>query len=611
MNRRSPRERGMLGIASLLAVGLVTLAGTAGDTRTLAAWNDAEWTSASEIGALDCKNATGRFATRGEGRMLSGALLGYDLDSLAAASGTTATNNGSRVAHQPPGAVPAAAPDAYAHPLDVSALRAVSVDLGGGLLQLPLDNATGVIGQFGQARSTGAAAGASGAITDGGGIALEPGGGYPTLGSLRLQQLLAQINPPAAAALGNVADVSLEIGAVAGRASLDGCAGTWRRDLAATVDRDHLVASLDTRMTSPTVTALYAAVKSTVDGLESAVLALPTNTSALNSITGSVVGLVNTALGLPVLNGLVRLKPGSTSVVFTEASASLAPLRSLLDQPVRDEHGIVGVNLAAGVVVVDTAALLAQAYPVVYGGGLNALPPNTQLLVDQHVIDTLTKALGSALNGWIDDVNDALLATVEGISLRTTVSIGLQLCTLTIVVTCVTWTDIGTIRATAQGSLAAMRAGDGVVTVDTSLLDGTLLGALLNPLVNALTSALVSQLDIIVGQAVNTVVNSYRSLPAAAISAAGAVTPVISAAYGALYLTGIVSVLVNAQNDPSAPGSGPEPADWSGLAAGRYDVAALRIGVLGALGANDVRLYLGRGSVGPICRVPGAGCAGY
>lgn len=86
----------------------------------------------------------------------------------------------------------------------------------------------------------------------------------------------------------------------------------------------------------------------------------------------------------------------------------------------------------------------------------------------------------------------------------------------------------------------------------------------------------------------------------------------VSRLYAGLFLNGVVALTVNAQNDPAA--GGPEPADWTGLDPGRYDVAALRIGVLDALGQSNVRLYLGRGSVGPGCSMAefaGSGCTDY
>jgi hypothetical protein len=70
---------------------------------------------------------------------------------------------------------------------------------------------------------------------------------------------------------------------------------------------------------------------------------------------------------------------------------------------------------------------------------------------------------------------------------------------------------------------------------------------------------------------------------------------------------GVLSVLVNAQNDPDPadPDAGAEPSSWAGIpgvaggdpyATGRYDVAALLLTVVGAIDA--VELVLARGSAG-------------
>src|SRR5690606_27059244 len=140
-----------------------------GAALTDAAWTDDEWVN-STVGTIDCGAAEGMFQTRGEGRVLSGSLLGFDLDALAEAHGMLVTNDGSEVTHTPVGAVPASEPDAYSDPLSVTALSAVNVNLGQGVLQLPLDNETGVLSQYAQARDNGASAGAAGYVTDGGAV---------------------------------------------------------------------------------------------------------------------------------------------------------------------------------------------------------------------------------------------------------------------------------------------------------------------------------------------------------------------------------------------------------------------------------------------------------
>jgi hypothetical protein len=68
---------------------------------------------------------------------------------------------------------------------------------------------------------------------------------------------------------------------------------------------------------------------------------------------------------------------------------------------------------------------------------------------------------------------------------------------------------------------------------------------------------------------------------------------------------GLMGLLVNVQNDPTAPGAGAEPASWSALPApdwaypastGVFDVAALQLSVVGAVQA--IELDLARSSVG-------------
>ena len=88
-----------------------------------------------------------------------------------------------------------------------------------------------------------------------------------------------------------------------------------------------------------------------------------------------------------------------------------------------------------------------------------------------------------------------------------------------------------------------------------------------------------------------------------------------------LGVNGLVSLRANIQND-SAAGNAPDPTtgpypDWEAgtlaVPEGRYDVAALGVGVLnvGGPGAN-VNLELARGSVGVNCPVSAPSpCAGY
>ena len=587
----APRVRRVRARGRGLAVaGIVVATALVGQTGVVsnASWNDSEWTQAS-IRTTDCADPVGAFATRGEGRALSGSAFGIDLDTLAEASGTRVTNDGSVVHYNPAGANPAG-PDAYANPLNIVALSAVNLDLGRGVLQLPLDNATGVLAQYGQARSSGQSVGASGYVTSDGGIATEPADGYPELASLKLSTLLAGINPSAASLLTNVTDVSLQAGAVAGRASIDGCELAWAgaqpdaEVLASALTREYAAADVATVVSSPTVGALVTGVTGVVTDLNATVAGLAGNNGLTSGLTSGITGLLGGLLG--------GFGLGNVAIDSLAATIDLTPVTALLDGAITDSDGVVRIDLAAGTISVDTAALVKSAYGDTDGVSLNGLAPNTDLLADPRIIAALTDALSTALSEWLVSVADALAAAIEGIrvSLKASLRV-LLLADITITVDKV--------------SLAGLDE-PGAVTVGTRAL-GSDLGGLLDGIVGALTSG--------VGPLLEGLIRGLLPLPSALVDTlrplTTAITSTVSNVYNVLYLSGVVSLVVNAQNDPLTGGA--EPADWRSLPARQYDVAALRIGLLGAVGSSDVHLYLGRGSVGPGCSLHQAasGCQGY
>lgn len=597
------RRRGeMLGITTVL-VSIALLAQSS--VVSQASWNDREWDNGA-VGTVSCGPAASAFSSRGAGRVLSGSLFGTNLDAVVAADGVRVTNNGQRALHTPSGAVQVPVPtvDAWVDPLSVTALSAVNVNLGNGILKLPLNNSTGVLGQYGQAQSNGQSAGAAGYITSTGGIGLSPSGGYPELATLSLSQLVGSISPSVAGTLGNVTDVSLRMGAVTGRATLDGCASAWANSAATGLLREYLVTSLRTDITSPTVGSLVTSVNGVVQTLKNTVTGLPTNATVLASLKSGTEGLVNGVLGaasgLGVTLGNVTIRSLTVNPVNTTA------LDTLLTQGFSDPGGVLTVNPSSGSVSVNTAALLAAAYPGVYGSGLNALPPNTNLLSDPTVISALSAALTAAINAWIAQVNAALTTAINSISLSVGIDITLQLQVCTIGCLNVPLVKIVT---TTAGTLTAL-----TTTTSLEVLGVGLLTPVLNTLVGNVVSALVSGLSGVVQTAVNTQLNPLRTLSAALSNLStltGALATAVSTAYSAIYGPGIVAITLNAQNDPTA--GNPEPVDLGTLPNGRYDVAAVRVGVLEAV-AGGGRLYFGRGSVGQNCapaeRAVGA-CAGY
>ncbi len=610
------------GIGALAAVALVSTALVAqGGVVTNAAWNDAEWAHAPAVGTIDCADAAGAFATRGEGRALSGSLLGIDLDSAAKVSGVRVTNDGSSATPTPAAAAPAnSVIDAYADPLDASALNTVNLGLSG-LLQLPLDTDTGLIGQYAQARTDGDAVGASGYITNAGGINTDgQESDYPDIATLRLSDLLNSLGYDIGTATQGVTDLSLSIGAVAGRAALvDTCEAIWSGDTAAAVHRDYLAAGLTTTVESPTVAALTGAVDTSVADVQTALNGVLGQAGLLTGVTTSLVNALTNALGL--VTGLLSLRvaPNGTSVSLAAVDLHLAPLNDFLAAPIQDDDGILSIDLAGGTVQIDTAALLGAAYGETGRTTLNGLSPNTDIFADPAMVEALTQALGSALTGWIVSVDSLLASAVDLATITVNVEIPFQRCSLLGVgsICLGTWQDAGRIKATVSGTLGQLLDGSATVAVDTSALNLGLIGSLLTPLLGAVTGVLGSVLGPLVGGVLQGPITNnvlpLAKLPAdALVSLGGPISGALGSVFTGLSGAGLVSITVNAQNRPSS--GGPEPPEWStGLPSSQYEIAALRIGLLELLPA-PVRLYLGRGSVGPVCSAAGTaagGCAGY
>ena len=564
----------MLGAAALTATVALTV--QLGVTPSNASWNDREWTAGTAGTITDCIDPEGLFATRGEGKALGGSLLGIDLDTVAEVSGVEVSNNGARAAQDPASADPAG-PDAYANPLDVGVLSLIDLNLSN-ILQLPLDTDTGVLGQYAQAQSNGRAAAAAGYVTESGGIALEPSEGYPDLATLKLSTLLDSLGFDLGTLLAGVADVSLEIGAVTGRATIDGCADLWGATDA--VVREYLVAALRTQVTSPTVEALSTSLRDVVGALTTAVNGLAGDQGVLDGITGGLSTLLGGVLG--------TLGLGDVGVTLT-ATLDQDTIDEIIATPISDSGGVLSIDIASGTVTVDTAALLDKAYPAATGSGLNGLPPNFNPLADPVALLALQEALTSTLDQWVDGLTDRLLAAVV-----LDVQVQLELSLLFIPVL-----ELG---ISVTGPLGHLEA---------KLENSDVLGVLPLPL-DSIVNPLLAGLPALVDGLVRPVLSSALE-PALTIltSVTRPVITLVSTLYNALFLDGIVAVTLNAQNDPAS--GNPEPAEWASLPDGQYAVSALRVGVLDALGNANVRLHLGTAVVGPACSAARAPveCAEY
>ena len=138
------------GIAGLTITAIVAAA-IPGVALTNASWNDTEFVHGT-VGSEDCSTAT-NFSTRGAGKLLSGSIGAINLDTLASVNGVVVNNGASGPSVFPSGATSLGS-DAYANPLQVTALSTIDANLGT-LLQLPLNTDAGALNQYAQAHSNG------------------------------------------------------------------------------------------------------------------------------------------------------------------------------------------------------------------------------------------------------------------------------------------------------------------------------------------------------------------------------------------------------------------------------------------------------------------------
>lgn len=598
-------RRGVGTSTAVFALGTALLAPTV--LTSSASWTDVEY-DAGNLGALDC--APERLGTStAAGTLLGGTLLGLDLGTLAEVRGLRVSDTGAGAMPDPASAsvVPDSDAQAYQNPLVVSAaFDAINLELGE-LLHLPLETQLGVAGQYGRASADASSAGAAGTITQGGGIDLAamsaPPDERPRLGTLELGRVLTQALGASLSDLvtGELSDLRLSLGAVASAASVDGCAAAWQREVHAALQRDYAVAGLDLELDSPLTGQLTGAVASTLTSIQTALTALSGDEGLLNELAGGLLG--PSGLG-PLLTTLGVGTPTVTLAVTPDFSA----VTGLLGDTIGDDDGIVTIDLASGVIRVDLAALLGATYGQAH---LNGLPPNTELLINEPVLDALLLAVGGAVDNWLEQVFERLEDALDIVRVALTLDVPLTLLGY----------ELGRLTVSLDASLAALAAGTAVVGASFSqtaglcsipLVGSTLCGAV-DALLSGLTPALLAGLGPLVAGILTPVVSGIvtplvTTLGSTTAALASGIVGLLGDTLGVLFgMDGLVALLVNAQNapDPTDADAGPEPPSWAGLpgpdwaapaSTGVHDVAALVIGVVGA--APAVQLELARSSVG-------------
>jgi hypothetical protein len=627
---------------TVLAATTVLLATTLPILGSNASWRDDEYDHAT-LGTLDCADDN-IVASRAAGKLFGGSMLEADLDEVAELTSMRVTNDGA-AAHPDPatatqvalaaGTNPGGLDVAWRNPLGVEVLDTVNVPLTGtslaGFLQLDTGTGTGVLNQFAGAGSNGYSLGASGGVSDSGAVSLsrDANGNAPTLGTMRLSTLVEKLTGTAlASVVSGVSDLSLEVGAVAGRATLDACEAEWTNDVAAHLDRSYAVAALSAELATEVVKELGVTAGRALDSVQLVADTIDDDSAEVDSEIGDgvrdeiqtgVTGLLE-----PVLGGLTI---GGITVLGPAVSLDLATVRGLTTETITDDTGTVALNLATGQVSVDLAALLGEAYggegfdgqP---GRGLNALDPNTELVLNARVTNALVASLEQALDDWVADMVASVKTAVSAATAEAEIVVMLRGRVLGLTL------DVARLDIRTGGTLSQLIADaaqtDATVTVLDDVADPLLaeaIRALVAPLAPTLEATAEDGTAPLVGTAVQKVLDAAANQVGVELTTASGpvVTTLAAVLNDYLGVNGLVSLKVNAQNDPiTGPGTYP---DWESgnrqVRDGRYDVAALSVGVLDAGDPRTtVHLELGRASVGVSCLLGGAlhqsgACAGY
>lgn len=589
------RRRIAASVALLAALAVVSTT----TTTSLASWTDREYVTGSTH-ALLCTDA-GSGTSTGTGRLVSGQLGALDLDALASITGVTAANTGAGSTVTPSTSTALAA-DTWANPLALTALSAINADLGGALV-IPTGVDTGVLNQWAKARADTTSAAAAGAVLNSGAISLTPpanGAALPRFATLQLGTVLQSVLGSSVSSLvTGLADIQLGVGAVASDATLDGCRATWNGIYTALV-RQYALAGLEATLSSPTVSRLSTDTAATLTSLSTQITTIAGSSGLVNALSSGILGSLS-----PVL-GAVGVGTPTVSVSITP---DFSAVTDLLTGTISDPGHLATISPGTGTVTIDLDALLGPAY--LSSPQLNGLAPNSRLLINETAINALKTALTTALASWVGTVIAAVNAALSVVTVH--VKLVAPISALSIVV--------GTLVVETTASLASLLAGTATVDVHVDQTTGlcaiVIVGPTLCGIVNALTAGLTgavkTALGPVIGGAVQTALavlsGTVTTLSTTLATDSSALVTFLGTSTSTLFgPTGLVSLTANAQNlpDPAIPNAGTPPSWAAGLpgptvnpdSTGRYDVAALRLEVLGALPSIRLGLDLARSSVG-------------
>lgn len=425
----------------------------------------------------------GTHSTVGRGKLVSGTVFSINLDTLASVNGVRAKSpapQGTETGYTSDGTT--GDYDEFANTLSITALQAIQIDATGltnGTLTPILSNLlpanVGAHNQYSYAASEGLSKGAAGVVVDNGDTALTPNAAYPDFGTLELKTLLTPLLGPAAIAAANVANLKLQIGAIAGRARWDVCAVPGQ------LTRDYLVNHLRLVIDSP----------------------------VLASLTNLITTTLNTALALPILTGTVAIDTtvitnGSNGAPRPAGANPSLPIPSGSTQPIQANLGSTTTanGIAPGSIVIDLATLMGSAASNPFGGSaqpfLNGAPANSILFVD-----TSFAVPGSAISNFIG----AIPATPGG------TGTGLQGELWSRLLDAI-WLDVGPFEGTLR---AALSSGNGAVQALVNTVVGVLSSLFSVTLATLLTATLPAVFNTVFGWLTN-IINitlNVQNVPAA------------------------------------------------------------------------------------------------
>ncbi|NHI17810.1 choice-of-anchor G family protein [Microbacterium excoecariae] len=554
--------------APLLAAGLAAaLVVPLGVTSSAASWNDSEWVSGSmQTTEFDCGTQTG-YAVEAGSRQVGGTLLGQNLDGLASVAGIDLEVDGIGTETYSPDSAIDLDPSG-----DPQHTRAVSLAVGalGGLVGVSLPQITagvpgldvGALAQYARVDERGVALGATGLVADQSGVITigETSAAPPEHSTISLNELLPVTS--------SISDVGLEIGAVSALAQVDGCdllrESQW--SIAAAEDavvRDYEIAGLELVIDSPVLASLASTVVSTAATLQ----------TDLNSLESDLTAGLNGALSqLSIDLAILSVSTAGTSVDVTAIPNVSDAVADLL-AGFADDTDTIRLEPTDGRIVVDLAGIL--------GGtnGLNSLGPNTELVLNDTVVNELTTRIGALLDSWTGEVVSTLETAVSGthVDIDLSAAVRAQLALVQVQVATVT-VDIDADLGDLQDG-AAVEAG-----VSVNLLNLNVLGALLNPILAALdplADTLAAVIVSLVGGLFDTVATLGTTLTSG-------LAPVVTDLGSVLApLANVLSLWVNTQPDQPIPPGNITPEDLpdfeprTDTSSGSYLVTALRVNLLG------------------------------